>query len=807
MSVSTGHAFQTAARRLLQRPGHSLLAVAVLGVGLGTVLFLFGLVNGLVLKPMPFPDPDRLVAIGYKTENDVGIEVMGNDDYEQIRNSLKSIEATGIYHVQAADIVVGGVAKRYNGCLLSGQMLAFLGTTPLSGRRLGKSDERPGAPLVALISESLWRNDFAAAKDIIGRNVQINGEAATIVGVMPKGFAFPAIADVWLPTRFPPGTSTDVNVVGKLKPGVALGQARADLETVASAQGKQLRGQRAGRNLTVKPLALSFITEKVRSYAWLMFATSSLVLLLACANIGNLQLVQAMSRQRDLAIRCALGASRGRLLRDQLMESFVLSVAATLVALLIAQLGNDWIAGIFAANGKPPPYFIRFGIDGRMLVFAAIAALFTTAVAGFIPAWRASRTDVQEVLREGGKGSHGGFFARISKALVVFEIALTVILLVGAGTFIQGLERVLETKFGNAIDPERILTARIDLRQNRYPDQASRIRLYDQIGERLRSDPAIVNATLANTIPGALLGSHEYIAGLGQPRPAGGYLKAQLGVVDKHFAETYRLKLIVGRFFDERDAQNPVVVIDSETAALLWPGTDAIGQRIALHPEQENPDILTVIGVVSDLQLDGVSEDSLPSILLPMPLNGTAIQSLSAGQRAKVRNREIGFIFQAFNLIGDLSIFENVELPLVYLEGEQALSRKQRKERVLEVLEQVGIAHRVNHYPAQLSGGQQQRVAVARALVTRPAVLLADEPTGNLDSHNGEAVIALLDQLHRSGSTICMVTHDLRHAKFAQRSIYMFDGRVVDEEMLTSLRRKEEDMIDERLNLARSSRT
>ncbi|WP_045738535.1 ADOP family duplicated permease [Xanthomonas sp. MUS 060] len=618
MSVSTGHAFQTAARRLLQRPGHSLLAVAVLGVGLGTVLFLFGLVNGLVLKPMPFPDPDRLVAIGYKTENDVGIEVMGNDDYEQIRNSLKSIEATGIYHVQAADIVVGGVAKRYNGCLLSGQMLAFLGTTPLSGRRLGKSDERPGAPLVALISESLWRNDFAAAKDIIGRNVQINGEAATIVGVMPKGFAFPAIADVWLPTRFPPGTSTDVNVVGKLKPGVALGQARADLETVASAQGKQLRGQRAGRNLTVKPLALSFITEKVRSYAWLMFATSSLVLLLACANIGNLQLVQAMSRQRDLAIRCALGASRGRLLRDQLMESFVLSVAATLVALLIAQLGNDWIAGIFAANGKPPPYFIRFGIDGRMLVFAAIAALFTTAVAGFIPAWRASRTDVQEVLREGGKGSHGGFFARISKALVVFEIALTVILLVGAGTFIQGLERVLETKFGNAIDPERILTARIDLRQNRYPDQASRIRLYDQIGERLRSDPAIVNATLANTIPGALLGSHEYIAGLGQPRPAGGYLKAQLGVVDKHFAETYRLKLIVGRFFDERDAQNPVVVIDSETAALLWPGTDAIGQRIALHPEQENPDILTVIGVVSDLQLDGVSEDSLPSILLPM---------------------------------------------------------------------------------------------------------------------------------------------------------------------------------------------
>ena len=618
MSLSLGRELHASWRRLLQRPGHSLLAVSVLGIGLGAVLFLFGLVNGLVLKPMPFPDVDRLVAIGYETENDVGVDVMGNVDYEIVRRGLQSVEATGVYRAETADIVVGGIAKHYSSCLLSARMYSFLGAAPMMGRGFASTDERPDSPPVTLISENAWRNDFASAPDIIGRSIRINGESATIIGVMPKGFAFPANSDIWLPTRFLAGASIDVNVVGKLKEGLQLSSARADLETVASVQGKQLRGQRAGETLTIKPLALSFVTEKVRAYVWLMFGAGSLVLLLACANIANLQLVQALSRQRELAIRSALGASRLRLLREQFMESFLLSLASTLVALLIAQLGNYWIEGIFAANGKAPPYFIQLGIDGRMLVFAIMAALFTTAVAGFIPAWRASRTDVQEVLREGGKGSHGGFFAKISKALVVFEIALTVILLVGAGTFIQGLERALDTNFGDVSDPSRILTARIDLRGSRYADESARVRLFQQISERLRNDPAIQNATLANTIPGAALGSHEYVSALGQPRPAEGYPRVQLGVADEHFDETYRLKMLAGRFFDERDAESSVVVIDEKTAEALWPGRSAIGQRIAMHPDQETPVILTVIGVVPALRLDALSEDELPSMLVPM---------------------------------------------------------------------------------------------------------------------------------------------------------------------------------------------
>ena len=157
-------------------------------------------------------------------------------------------------------------------------------------------------------------------------------------------------------------------------------------------------------------------------------------------------------------------------------------------------------------------------------------------------------------------------------------------------------------------------------------------------------------------------------------------------------------------------------------------------------------------------------------------LNGRPVAQLAQADRARTRNREIGFIFQSFNLIGDLTVYENVELPLTY----RGMRPAERKTRVTEALEKVEMAHRAKHLPSQLSGGQQQRVAVARAVGGQPSILLADEPTGNLDSKNGEAVMGLLQELHNEGSTICMVTHDPRYAEHAQREIHLFDGHVTD---------------------------
>jgi putative ABC transport system ATP-binding protein len=183
----------------------------------------------------------------------------------------------------------------------------------------------------------------------------------------------------------------------------------------------------------------------------------------------------------------------------------------------------------------------------------------------------------------------------------------------------------------------------------------------------------------------------------------------------------------------------------------------------------------------------GCGKSTLLSILglLDTPTDGTyvlnnqSVANLNLSQRARIRNREVGFIFQAFNLIGDLTVFENVELPLTY----RGMPSAERKKRVNDALERVGMAHRTKHFPSQLSGGQQQRVAVARAVVGEPSILLADEPTGNLDSTNGEAVMDLLKELHAAGATICMVTHDPRYAQYADRTISLFDGRIVEEKV------------------------
>jgi putative ABC transport system ATP-binding protein len=226
-------------------------------------------------------------------------------------------------------------------------------------------------------------------------------------------------------------------------------------------------------------------------------------------------------------------------------------------------------------------------------------------------------------------------------------------------------------------------------------------------------------------------------------------------------------------------ATEALIQLDGVTKVFL---TDEVETHAlsGIHLDIRNGEYVSIAGP------SGCGKTTLLSILglLDTPsegryrLNNKQVADLSFSDRARIRNQEIGFIFQAFNLIGDLTVYENVELPLTY----RGMASKERKERVQEALERVGMSHRMKHYPSQLSGGQQQRVAVARAVVGKPSILLADEPTGNLDSRNSEAVMDLLAELHKEGATICMVTHDPRFARYADRTIHLFDGRVVEEE-------------------------
>src|SRR5215475_197830 len=229
-----------------------------------------------------------------------------------------------------------------------------------------------------------------------------------------------------------------------------------------------------------------------------------------------------------------------------------------------------------------------------------------------------------------------------------------------------------------------------------------------------------------------------------------------------------------------KNGSTPLIRLDSVTKVFL---TDEVETHAlsGIHLDIRDGEYVSIAGP------SGCGKSTLLSILglLDTPsggsysLKGSEVANLSFPERARIRNREIGFIFQSFNLIGDLTVYENVELPLTY----RGMSSGDRKTAVTQALERVGMGHRAKHLPSQLSGGQQQRVAVARALAGKPAILLADEPTGNLDSKNGDSVMQLLAELHQGGATIVMVTHDARFARHAERTIHIFDGRVVQEQV------------------------
>ncbi|GAB3781601.1 ABC transporter permease [Dyella agri] len=607
-------------RRLMRRPGYALLSVGMLGVGLGVVLFLFGLVNTMILRPLPFPQADRLVAIGEQSSNGYGIGYIDSDQYLQLQGHLRSVDMFGAYAVTGVNLDSGAGADFSRGTLLTASMMELLGVKPILGRGFITSDEVPGAAPVVLLGETLWRHDFHADPHIVGRAVQVNGEPATVVGVLPADFGFPQASRLWMPLRLKQQQYLDIHGVARLLPSVDLPQARAELAARADAMQLALPAEQRGSSLTIKPLTLSFIPENTRGWVWMMFGATGLVLLLACVNVANLQLVQTLNRRRELALRSALGGSHGRLMIGVLVESLLLSVAALAVAVPIVQLGNRWLVGVFIASDDPPNMFLRFGVDGRVLLFGFGAAMLCTAVAGLIPAWRAARADdLQEALRDGSKGSGSGF-AQVAKVLVVAEVVLTVVLLVGAGTFVRALGALLVERSVGATHAAQVLTADVELPSARYVDDAQRIRLLDTVVERLRSDPAVIDASASDTIPSAALGSHEDVSLPGQPQPSEGWPRVQMGIVDPHFLATYGVRLRAGRFFDARDRADgaPVAVVDAKLAEAMWPHGEALGRKLVLWPGRVHARALTVVGVIEPLQLDSALERPLPGLLLPL---------------------------------------------------------------------------------------------------------------------------------------------------------------------------------------------
>ena len=609
--------FREAWRRLMRRPGYALLSVAVLGAGLGVALFLFTLVNTVILQPLPFAHAERLVAVGEPTSN--GIGEMDSAQYLELGGKLRSADAMGASVSAGINLDGGGGATFYAGCKLTASMMRMLDAQPLLGRGLQPGDDVPGAPRVIVLSEAMWRHVFGADPHIVGRAVRVNGEWASVVGVLPASFRFPdGGTEAWLPLRLAPGEHGYVWVTARLAPGVQLDQARAELDAWAGRMQRAMPpGQRMER-LTVYPMSVSYSPLDLRQWVWLMFGAGVLVLLLACINVANLQLVQTLQRRHELALRSALGGSRARLVLGALVESLMLAALALALGLLIAHACDRWMHETWI-DSHPGTVPFAHGIDAWVLGFGVVVAVLSTLLTGGIPAWRASRPDLQDALRDGSKGSGSGF-ARMAKWLVVAEVALTVVLLVGAGTFVRALDALLARPLAGAGHAAQVLTAQVALAAPQYADDAKRIRFFDSVVERLRQEPDVIDAGASDTVPGAVLGSHEDFSLPGQPQPADGWPRAQMGIVDAHFADTFGVKLLEGRFFDARDAADsaPVVVIDAKMAAAMWPHADALNRQLVLYPGKDWARTVTVVGVVETLQMDSMLEHARPGLLMPL---------------------------------------------------------------------------------------------------------------------------------------------------------------------------------------------
>ncbi len=632
------HAIRSAWRRLRSRPGHSALSIGILALGLVAAMFLFGSVNSMVLRPLPFPDAQRLVAVGWSQPSAGGgyLDGMNSRDWLAIRDALPMFDRVSVDGGQATvNISHGETVKRYSGAMIDAQLAGLFDVQPVLGRVFSAEDDRPGAALTLLLGEHVWRDDFGADPDVIGRVVRSNGQMATIIGVLPAWFAYPVDQEVWIPRRLAPGDELAVQLTARLAEGVSLDQAQVGLAELTRRMDSELGRSADGATLALQPLHHRFVDQTTRQILWLMFGAGLLVLLLACINVANLQLAAILPRRRELAVRSALGAGRGRLLRDLLAEALVMAAIASLLAVI----GNDLLVRLFArqieGSGLVLPFFVNFDYDWRDLVFVPFVALLTCLVSGLIPALRAAGTDAQDALRDGSKGSHGGFFARISRALVIGEIALTVVLLVGAAMFIRGIGGMASFDNGARTDPASVLTGRIGLFESDYPGPAERLAFFERVTNRLREDPQVLSASIGTGIPGWSANSNE-VAAEGSERPAGGHRRMDVAFVDDGFADVYGLGLREGRLFDQRDnAQSaPVAVIDRRAAQHLWPQRDALGQRLVINPVGDQPRTVTVVGIIDDLHLRQANSSSRsPSVLVPFAQEPTRFATVAVRLR------------------------------------------------------------------------------------------------------------------------------------------------------------------------------
>ncbi len=621
IAESIGQDLRIGFRVLVKEKGFCALAVIVLALGICGVTTMFSVVNGVMLRGFSFPNAQRLVSATFidpTSANFFGVNGSTSTmDYEELLPDQQSLEMMSSYLSGSTVNVTDRqeAAALHRRAHTTENFLRILGVTPMLGRDFTAADNKPGAEKVALIGYNIWQRDFGGSKDIVGRGVRINGKPATIIGVMPKGFAFPTNEDLWIPlySEFPPKprkdpTAVNPALIALIKPGVSIDQANAEFtgfaKRFAAAYPETNKQFNTGQ---VDLLIKTFTPRPLRSTLLTMLGFCVGVLLIACVNVMNMQFARATLRAKELAVRSSLGATRVRLIRQMLTESLLVAAIGSVVGIVLAYLSIDWLSASVRGLENPPPSWITFDMDPLVLSVTVGATMLAAVASGLLPAWMSSRADTNAVLRDGGRGSTSRAVNVVSRGLVIFQIVVTCILLIGSMLQVRSILKQQNIDYG--YDTGGILSARMGLMDGDYPSQDMRKLFYDRVLRALNANPEFASAALTNRFRMVFSGSGPIeIEGKtykeNRDRPV-----ANAEQVTGTFFNVTSQKLLEGRTFndDDLDTRLPVAIVNAAFARKHYGNESPIGRRFRTMNNagtQPGP-WRTIVGVVSTVRMLG----------------------------------------------------------------------------------------------------------------------------------------------------------------------------------------------------------
>ena len=613
-------------RMLAKRPVFTAVAVLMLALGIGANTAIFSVVNGLLLRPLSYVESERLVLLSERNREGQR-ESASYPNYADWRSRTQSFEGMAIGWPQTFTLTGTDRAQRIEGYNVNWNFFPLLRVEPQIGRTFTEADDRYGAERTVVISHGFWQRHFGGESNVIGQTLRMNNETYSVVGVLPPRFEYFEKADVFTPLGLVLAPDSpfagrnnrafDFYAVARLKPGVTLAQADSEMKSLGQQLAQEYPNINEGRGAQAERLQ-DVMSEGVRDSLWVLLGAVGFILMIACINVANLMLVRISERQKEFALRLALGAGRSRIVSQLLTESILIVVIGGACGLL---LGSLMLQGLLALAPAEIPQLSRVGLDHRVLLFTLGIAAVTCLSFGLLPALQASKTDLQTTLKDSGRSTTGRSPERTRRVLLVAEVSVSLVLLAGAGLLVRSMWNLLHVDSGFNMD--HMLTMRMSLSDPKYTPQALRV-FVDECIARVRAVPGVRSAALAHSLPiDGTNWSGVFIAADKPLPPRADVPQSDRLRVSPTYFETMGIRLVRGRLFTSADTAEaaPVVIVNEALAQRIWPNENPLGKRLKFgSPEDydaESKPWREVVGVVNDVKMNGLDQSITMQTYLP----------------------------------------------------------------------------------------------------------------------------------------------------------------------------------------------